>query len=156
MNKVKDFLDGNFNGATPYLFCDDKWLQKLQRTDAAWDTEKQETLLVAGPGGSFAPVAIENVDNYHLWFWEQNSKGLWIKTAIVPYWSDDLKEYIFDGNYGGKTYCTKSKRNLGATQDQTVPSTLTLCPSTFANTAATATLGSKAPKVRMSIEEVLP
>ncbi|KAJ5900894.1 uncharacterized protein N7473_004964 [Penicillium subrubescens] len=82
--------------------------------------------------------------------------ALWIKTAYVPYWSDDLKEYVFDENYGGKTYCTVSNQNLGVTQDQTKPSTITLCPSAFTNPQATANLGSKAPKVRMSIDKVLP
>lgn len=156
MNEVKNFLDGNSDKATPYLFCDDKWLQKLERTDAAWDTEKQESVFDDGPDGTLAPVAIEDVKNYRSELWEQDKKGVWIKNAKIPYWSDDLGEYVFDENYGGKTYCTESNQNLGVAQDQTVPSTITLCPSAFTNSQATANLGSKAPAVRMSIDNVLP
>ncbi|KAJ5884123.1 uncharacterized protein N7473_011009 [Penicillium subrubescens] len=87
---------------------------------------------------TFALLAIEDIEEYRPDLWEQDKKG-----------SDDLEEYVFNENYGSKTYCTESNQNL-------VPSTITLCPSAFINSQATANLGSKAPKVRMLIDNVLP
>ena len=156
MDEVKDFLDGNWDRATPRLFCSDKWLTKLERTDAAWDTDKQETVMEEGPDGTFAPIAIENVKNYQPDLWEEDAEGLWSKNKEIPYWSDDLKEYVFDEDYEGKTFCTFSEENFGLTQDVTVPATVTLCPSAFTNPNAVVSLGSEAPKAGLSIANILP
>lgn len=79
-----------------------------------------------------------------------------MRNSLVPYWSTDLSQYVFDGNYRGKTYCTASKDNLGATQDQTLPSTVTLCPSSFTNEKAQESLGAAVPKVGLPMAEILP
>lgn len=156
MAKVKSFLDGNWAKETPYLFCNDEWLKKLERTDAAWDTDKQETVMEEGPDGVLAPITVENVGDYQPDLWEQSTKGLWSRNKNIPYWSDDLKEYVFDEDYDGKTFCTHSEENLGLTQDVTIPATVTLCPNAFTNPKAVVSLGSETPKVGLSIANVLP
>ncbi|KAL1863514.1 hypothetical protein Plec18167_000607 [Paecilomyces lecythidis] len=158
LNAVKKFLDGQPTDLleTPHLYCNDKWLTKLRRTDIAWDKQGYEVMKVL-PGGSMAPMIIEEVPAYQRFLWKENSKGKLVENKkFVPYWSDDLSEYIFDQNYGGKTYCTDAKRNLAATQEQTSASTITLCPSSFTNPNGADGLGSVTPITGQSIHDVLP
>lgn len=68
-----------------------------------------------GPDGTFAPIAIENVKNYQPDLWEEDAEGLWSKNKEIPYWSDSLKEYVFNKDYEGKTFCTFSEENFGLT-----------------------------------------
>ncbi|KAF9237797.1 hypothetical protein DTO013E5_10205 [Penicillium roqueforti] len=63
------------------------------------------------------------------------------------------------GVYGiirGKTYCTVSNSHLGATQHETTPSSITLCPSAFTNDKAGETLRDKEPAKGLSITDILP
>ncbi|RWA04258.1 hypothetical protein EKO27_g10847 [Xylaria grammica] len=50
--------------------------------------------------------------------------------GLVPFWSDDLRQYL---KAEPGDYCS-DKDNLAATQDQTGPSTVTLCIDNFAST----------------------
>jgi hypothetical protein len=154
--KVKNFLDGEWPTETPRLYCNDQWLTKLSRLDEAWDTEKHETLMKQESDGSYVPMSIEEVDDYREFLWEENLNGMWSRNKNIPYWSDDLGEYIFDLPYGSKTYCTISKWNLAATQQQTIPNTVTLCPNSFSNTRAVDGLGSAAPQQGLPIMKILP
>ncbi|KAI0514792.1 hypothetical protein F5B22DRAFT_647271 [Xylaria bambusicola] len=51
-------------------------------------------------------------------------------TGLVPFWSDDLRQYL---KADSGDYCSDSE-NLAATQDQTAPSTITLCIGNFLGT----------------------
>lgn len=112
--------------------------------------------------GNEVSIAIEDVHDYieDLWTFDDNG----VRTGSngdVPYWSDDLKEYVFDADYEGKTYCTVEneygERNLASTQDQTTPATVTLCPLSFENPQAIeGALGSKEPKKNMAVDQVIP
>ncbi|PYH81857.1 hypothetical protein BO82DRAFT_414754 [Aspergillus uvarum CBS 121591] len=156
LTQVSDFLSGKTTlSSTPRLYCSDTWLTKLSRDDVAWDSDGDVVMQEDG-GGVSAPIAIEDVDEYDSELWRTQKNGKVVATKNVPYWSADLKEYVFDVNYNGKTYCTSSAKNLGATQDQTIPSTITLCPSAFTKTAAVATLGAKTPAAGMAIGDILP
>ncbi|KAF2963216.1 hypothetical protein GQX73_g10360 [Xylaria multiplex] len=50
--------------------------------------------------------------------------------GLVPFWSDDLRQYL---KADSGDYCS-DKENLAATQDQTAPSTVTLCIDNFSST----------------------
>jgi len=54
----------------------------------------------------------------------------------VPYWSPDIDEFIFDVPSGGNKYCNDPK-NLGGTQTNTVPNTVTLCMRNIINNKPT-------------------
>ncbi|RHZ46088.1 uncharacterized protein CDV56_104539 [Aspergillus thermomutatus] len=156
--EAKNFLDGTSTrlARTPHLYCNDKWLKKLSRSDAAWDTSRDETIMKVNPeDGSMVPMTIEEVPLYQNYLWEKKN-NLLVRNKLVPYWSDDLLEYIFDIGYGSKSYCTTSNKNMGATQQQTNPNTITLCPSTFTNHDGVDGLGSATPKAGLSIMKVLP
>ena len=162
LTRVQQFLNGSPSpGATPHLYCDDTWLTRLSRTDAAWDAEKDTitTIDPSDPNGAFAPVAIEDIAEYRQFLWKDGEDGsdALVRNANIPYWSDDLGQYIFDQDYGrGKTYCTVSKDNLGATQEQTARSTVTLCSSSFTTRYFVDGLGSKKPTKGMALGKVLP
>jgi hypothetical protein len=81
---------------------------------------------------------------------------LLVSNKPVPYWSDDLLEYIFDKNYRRTSSCVQSKKKkLGATQQQTNTKTITSCPSTLTNRGVDG-LGSATPKARLLVMKVLP
>ncbi|KAJ9194026.1 hypothetical protein DTO164E3_4709 [Paecilomyces variotii] len=156
LKEVKDFLDGTSTlDEIPHLYCNDTWLRKLDRFDVAWNKQGEDIMKVS-PDGSMAPMAIEEVPRYEQYLWEEKNGLLVRNNKNVPYWSDELSEYVFDQNYGGKTYCTKSKTNLAAAQEQTSASTVTLCPSSFTNPKGVDGLGSATPRTGLSIMKVLP
>lgn len=129
---------------------------KLEPTDIAWDREKNDVYTI-GNDGVFQPVPIDQIEDYRQYLWVLDEKGNWERTGRVPYWSDDLSQYVFDDSYKkGKTYCTNSAQNLGVSQEQTRPSTLTLCPRSFKSKVNLAKLGNTAPKARMTLANVLP
>ncbi|KAJ6009604.1 hypothetical protein N7499_004998, partial [Penicillium canescens] len=155
LQEVKNFLDGNSKKNIPWLFCNDKWLEKLQRTDAVWDSNRNLVMEMA-EDGTMSPIAIEDVKNYLPYLWK-NPVTKNKPNGNIPWWSDDLGEYLFDGDYGKKTYCTVSNEHLAATQDHTVSaSTITLCPVSFKSTAASAKLGGKKPTKGLSVEKIVP
>lgn len=162
LTRVQQFLNGSPSpGATPHLYCDDTWLTRLSRTDAAWDAEKDTIMTIdpSDPNGAFAPVAIEDIAEYRQFLWKDGEDGsdALVRNANIPYWSDDLGQYIFDQDYArGKTYCTVSKDNLRATQEQTIRSTVTLCPYSFTTRNFVDGLGSKKPTKGMALGKVLP
>lgn len=162
---MQNFLNGNSQNKVPYLFCGDKWLEKLQRTDEVWDANRDPIMVgyeneYESEGGVGHPISISDVEAYAKYLFtdpdtrkEPNNR--------TPYWSDDLKEYVFDEDYGKKTYCTfvgeDGSMNLGAAQDNTLKgATITLCPLSFTNPAASANLGSTKPVKDISIETILP
>lgn len=49
----------------------------------------------------------------------------------MPFWSDDLRQYL---KAASGDYCSSNTLNLAATQDQTRPSTVTLCVDNFDST----------------------
>ncbi|RYP57837.1 hypothetical protein DL769_009245 [Monosporascus sp. CRB-8-3] len=92
-------------GGKPWLFCNSDWLEEQQWTDVAYDpaTGQRRT-----DGKRVRDI-------------------LQMETNLSPFWSDDLREYLL-ADPGD--YCSGSG-NLGATQDQTRPSTVTLCIDNF-------------------------
>ncbi|KAF7712263.1 Uncharacterized protein PECH_003752 [Penicillium ucsense] len=156
---VQDFLSGKKvigSDKIPRLYCDDTWLVKLEPTDIAWDHENNDVYTI-GEDGVFQPVSIDQIETYRKYLWELNKEGNWERTGKVPYWAGDMSQYLFDDSYKkGKTYCTNSAQNLGASQEQTRPNTLTLCPRSFKSTVKRAKLGNTAPKARMALANVLP
>ncbi|KAJ5622947.1 hypothetical protein N7490_011552 [Penicillium lividum] len=155
---VKNFLDGQTTTANIlYLFCNDKWLQKLQRSDVAKDVNGNDIFEYDSTASDhLSPVSIENIPSYQEMLWTVQKNGRSVRNNQVPYWSDDMRQYLFDINYRGKTYCTVSNSHLGATQHEMTPSSITLCPSAFTNDKAGETLGDKEPAKGLSITDILP
>ncbi|KAI0419646.1 hypothetical protein F5X98DRAFT_362398 [Xylaria grammica] len=111
INRVKDVLDlkGLPPKGKPRLYCNSKWLQEQKWTDIAFDD-------VTGLPRT-DQKKVEDV-------FPKDTNGL------VPFWSDDLRQYL---KADPGDYCS-DKDNLAATQDQTGPSTVTLCIDNFAST----------------------
>jgi hypothetical protein len=155
---VSNFLEGlsTVPGGTPRLWCNDKWLIKLKRTDAAFDGDSSKKLTTIKQDGSLAYVEIQDVSVYEHHLWVIQADGSKVSNGLVPYWSEDEKEYVFDSDYNGKTFCTVAPGvNLGATQEQTTRRTVTLCPDGFKNSLNTVSLGSRSPKSQQ-ITKVVP
>lgn len=147
LQKVQKFLQGTPLplDQTPRMYCHDTWLKKLRRTDSAFDGDSSHYLKRINEDGSESEIPIEDVPDYRNMLWKLNEKDEVVSNGYVPYWSEELKQYVFDSDYGGKTPCTSD--SVGAAQDMTRPSTITLCPLGFSNTAGgSVTLGSKTPK----------
>ncbi|OQE02834.1 hypothetical protein PENVUL_c038G02194 [Penicillium vulpinum] len=166
LEAVQNFMKGNSkHERTPRLYCDDTWLERLSRTNAAWNTEEgtegsRKEIMEEGPNG-LVHKKIEDIKDYRPFLFTEDEKtGQYVSNGNAPYWSDDLHEYVFQEDYGDKSYCTKpgldGKTNLAGTQDQSEPSTVTLCPLSFSNPQAIDSLGSKTPTAGMSIPEFLP
>ncbi|KAI0975968.1 hypothetical protein F4678DRAFT_469733 [Xylaria arbuscula] len=98
-------------GGKPRLFCDSGWLQEQKWDDVAFDPA---TGLPRTDGKKVQDVFVKDT------------------TGLVPFWSDDLRQYL-KADTGD--YCS-DKDNLAATQDQTAPSTITLCVDNFSSTQA--------------------
>ncbi|KAI9042402.1 uncharacterized protein KD926_005480 [Aspergillus affinis] len=154
LEKVQKFLKGTplALDETPRMFCQDTWLKKLRRTDSAYDGDSKHHLKKINEDGSESEIPIEDVPDYRNMLWGQTEEGEVVSNGYVPYWSEDLKQYIFDSDYDGKTPCTSG--SVGAAQDQTRPSTITLCPAAFTNPEGSVTLGSKTPRNKV-ITDVL-
>jgi hypothetical protein len=107
------------------------------------------------PDGIWVPPAIERVEEFQDFLWKLRN-GIWVRNTAIPYWSDDLDEYFFDDAYSGKTYCTFPNENMAVTQDQTIPTTVTLYPNSFTTTKYVDHLGSKIPERGTLLEDILP
>jgi hypothetical protein len=146
--EVKKFLDGTLTlSPTPRLYCNDKWLDKLSRWDVAYEGDSSKE-----PWENGNPMAIAEVPAYKNRIFLIDEDG--DRHELEPYWSEDLDQYLFDDDYKGKTYCS-SQSNLGATQEQTTPKTITICPKGFTNPNAPVALGDKEPK-GLEIASILP
>ncbi|KAI0479324.1 hypothetical protein GGR56DRAFT_373305 [Xylariaceae sp. FL0804] len=110
IGQVQAVLQGTSTppGGKPWLFCSSDWLQEQQWTDVAFD----ETTGQPRTDG----MTVQQV------FGVQT-----IPAGKSPFWSDDLRAYI-EADSGD--FCADPD-NVGATQDQTAPSTLTLCINNF-------------------------
>ncbi len=169
LQAVQNFYNGqgyaNSGGHKPFLFCSSDWLQINQLTDFAKDSSGQE-VLGFNARGDLQPLAIQDIPRYQDFLFNQDAQGNIelgtdgkpIPTGNFPYWSDDLKEYIFAPDYQGNppsSYCGV-KGSLGGTQTGIFPNTITLCPLSFTNTISAATLGSRRPGVGTNIQKLLP
>jgi hypothetical protein len=129
----------------PWLFCDDSWLVQFTRTDFCFEKgtlASQQQYLTTEIDGVKKPVPVQDVDLYFGYLYTVDEKGVTQPSALVPYWSDDLMQYIFDTTFGGNTYCTAADTHYGVTQDQTIPGTITLCRAAFSNQGNSVYLGS--------------
>ncbi|KAI1295160.1 hypothetical protein F5Y03DRAFT_387453 [Xylaria venustula] len=99
-------------GGTPRLFCNSDWLQEQQWDDVAFDPA---TRLPRTDGKKVQDVFVKDTTG-----------------KLFPFWSDDLRQYL-KAETGD--YCS-DKDNLAATQDQTAPSTITLCIDNFSSNQA--------------------
>ncbi|KAI0452898.1 hypothetical protein F5B21DRAFT_515733 [Xylaria acuta] len=94
-------------GGKPRLYCNSDWLQEQQWDDIAFDDA----------------TGLPRTDQKKVQdIFPKDTNGL------VPFWSDDLRQYL---KADPGDYCS-DKDNLAATQDQTAPSTVTLCIDNFA------------------------
>ncbi|KAI3318478.1 hypothetical protein HD806DRAFT_511756 [Xylariaceae sp. AK1471] len=111
IGQVSDVLNGKSEppGGKPRLYCNSDWLQEQQWTDIAFD-----------PVTGMPRTDQKKVED----IFSKDTKGL------VPFWSDDLRQYL---KADPGDYCS-DKTNLAATQDQTAPSTVTLCIDNFEGT----------------------
>ncbi|RYP77402.1 hypothetical protein DL771_001197 [Monosporascus sp. 5C6A] len=92
-------------GGKPWLFCNSDWLEEQQWTDVAYDD-------VTGQRRTDGKKVEDVLDR---------------DATLSPFWSDDLRQYIVSTP---GDYCS-DKDNFAATQDQTEPSTVTLCIDNF-------------------------
>ncbi|KAI8623018.1 hypothetical protein F5Y19DRAFT_405702 [Xylariaceae sp. FL1651] len=108
IGQVSDVLNGKSvpPGGKPRLYCNSDWLQEQQWTSIAFDE-------VTGMPRADKKT-VEQV-------FTKDTSGL------VPFWSDDLRQYL---KADSGDYCS-DKGSLAATQDQTAPSTVTLCIDNF-------------------------
>ncbi|RYP19192.1 hypothetical protein DL765_003507 [Monosporascus sp. GIB2] len=92
-------------GGKPWLFCNSDWLEEQKWTDVAYDpaTGQKRT------DGKKVQDLFQMVPNQS------------------PFWSDDLRQYL---RADPGDYCS-DRDNFAATQDQTRPSTVTLCIDNF-------------------------
>ncbi|KAL4862781.1 hypothetical protein BDV12DRAFT_206994 [Aspergillus spectabilis] len=129
--------------------------------DIAWDTDGND-IWAMGENGEQHPLSIEVCEEYGHLFWDyDDKKRIWAKNERVPYWSDDLSQYLADEDYDGHTFCTvPGGANMGATQHMTTPPTVTLCPASFTESTLSTKLGSKNPHTRQKggkkLTELLP
>jgi hypothetical protein len=78
-----------------------------------------------------------------------------LSNGLAPYWSEDEKEYVFNSDYKGKTFCTVALGvNLGVTKKQTTCRIVTLCPDSFRNSQNTVSLSSRSPKSQQTTKVV--
>ncbi|KAL4796922.1 hypothetical protein BDV19DRAFT_387792 [Aspergillus venezuelensis] len=161
LQKVSNFLSGKKLDNTPRLYCHDTWLKRHARTDIAWDTDGNE-IRTMDKDGVEHPLSIENCEQYKELFWYyDDGRKVWKTNKQVPYWSDDLSQYLADADYGsGGGFCTGSN-NQGGTQHMTTPSTITLCPISFTSSSDhTPKLGSRSPangqKGGIKLPKILP
>ncbi|KAJ3577379.1 hypothetical protein NPX13_g3186 [Xylaria arbuscula] len=96
-------------GGKPRLFCDSHWLQEQQWDDVAFD----------------AVTGLPRADG------KKVQDIFTMETGLNPFWSDDLRQYL---KASPGDYCSSNVLNLAATQDQTRPSTVTLCVDNFSTT----------------------
>ncbi|CDM36250.1 unnamed protein product [Penicillium roqueforti FM164] len=63
---IKNFLDRQTTTANiPYLFCNDKWLQKLQRSNVAKDVNRNDIFKYnSTTSDHLSPVSIKNIPSY--------------------------------------------------------------------------------------------
>ncbi|KAI0549199.1 hypothetical protein F4679DRAFT_276438 [Xylaria curta] len=96
-------------GGKPRLYCNSDWLQEQNWDDIAFDDA----------------TGLPRTD-------QKKVQDIFPKdtTGLVPFWSDDLRQYL---KADPGDYCS-DKDNLAATQDQTAPSTVTLCIDNFPST----------------------
>ncbi|KAI0540465.1 hypothetical protein GGR58DRAFT_521991 [Xylaria digitata] len=96
-------------GGKPRLYCNSDWLQEQKWDDIAFDDA----------------TGLPRTDQKKVQdIFPKDTNGL------VPFWSDDLRQYL---KADSGDYCS-DKDNLAATQDQTAPSTVTLCIDNFSST----------------------
>ncbi|KAL4956427.1 hypothetical protein BDW69DRAFT_203132 [Aspergillus filifer] len=161
LQQVSNFLSGTKLDNPPRLYCHDTWLKKHARTDIAWDTDGNG-IWKMDEDGVGSPLSIEDCDLYKgiFWYYDDES-GVWESNERVPYWSDDLSQYLADEDYeNGGGFCIPSS-NQGATQHMTTSSTITLCPISFTSSSDHSTkLGSRSPangqKGGVKLPKILP
>ncbi|KAJ5197157.1 hypothetical protein N7449_007636 [Penicillium cf. viridicatum] len=155
---VRKFLDGQVpDSGTPHFYCGDTWLNKVSRSDLAWDSNGDDLMELDADGVTLHPATFEEVPDYQKFlFWTNPNTNMQETTGLVPYWSPDLTSFLFDSDYDGQTYCAPGNGGLGATQQTTQPNTMTFCPLAFEYDLNTEVLGENKPSSRMSITKVIP
>lgn len=155
---MRTFLDGEVpKSGTPHFYCGDTWLEKVSRSDLAWDSDGNDLMEFDADGVTLHPATFEEVPVYqNFLFWTNPNTNMQETNGAVPYWSPDLTSFLFDSNYDGQTYCAPENGGLGATQQITEPNTMTFCPLAFEYALNTEVLGEKKPSSRMSITKVIP
>jgi hypothetical protein len=73
----------------------------MKRTDVAYDGDTTNKLMTINQDGSMSLVAIEDVKAYREYLWSIKNDGSKESTGAVPYWSEDLTQYVFDSDYNG-------------------------------------------------------
>lgn len=124
---VKELL---LSSGTPWLFCGSGWLEQKLRTDPSLDSEGDVKF-----DSKCEPISIQNDPAYIHDLWTKNGKRK-VKNNLVPYWSSDLRRYIFEENYNGEGYCAFTN-SIAGTDYRTEPFTLDLCPKAFHQTKQT-------------------
>ncbi|KAJ5776689.1 uncharacterized protein N7511_001700 [Penicillium nucicola] len=142
VQKLLEWTDYNSQHSIPIL--------QRQRSDVAKDVNGNDIFEYDSTASDhLSPVSIENIPSYQEMPWTVQKNGRSVRNNQVPYWSDDMRQYLFDISYRGKTYCTVSNSHLGATQHETTPSSITLYK-------AGETLGDKEPAKGLSITDIFP
>ncbi|RSL62920.1 hypothetical protein CEP54_005458 [Fusarium duplospermum] len=142
LQKVRDAIDDESEGEDsddkPWIFCDSTF-----QTEMKWTA----TALVEGTGEEDPEGRqIRNVfEGYYQVNYlevrkkrEKASKAERAKMPLpfVPFWCEDLKAYRYDepGDYCSKGRGSQ-KTNMGATDDNLQPNTLTFCPQNWGDAA---------------------
>lgn len=133
----------------PHLFCGSTWLQQKKRTDSSLDSEGDVKM-----DEKNSPLQIQDDPKYsdELWVWDK--KGKKTPSDQEPYWSEDLKSYIFEVDYQDKGYCSFTG-NGGGAEYRTLPYTLEICAKSFTEKNLAAKLNSRGPD-KHKLPQLLP
>lgn len=155
---VRTFLDREpLKRGTPHFYYGDTWLERVSRSDVAWDSNGNDLMELDVDRVTLHPTTFKGVRAYKDdLFWTNPNTNMQETTGRVPYWSPDLASFLFDSNYDGRTYCAPGNGGLGVTQEITKPATMTFCPLAFEYDLNTEVLGENKPLARMSITKVIP
>lgn len=104
----------------PWLFCGSGWTEQKKRTDISLDPDGEVKL-----DSNNQPLEIQHDPDYADELWDEEGAET-IPTDLVPYWSRDLKKYLFEEDYQGKGYCAFTGHRAG-TNYRTTPYTMDLC-----------------------------
>ncbi|KAH7253121.1 hypothetical protein B0J15DRAFT_549851 [Fusarium solani] len=142
LTKVRDAIDDESEGEDgddkPWIFCDSTFQAEMKWT---------ATALIEGTGAEDPDkrqMRKVYADIYEVNYLEVKKKRdkaskterAKIPQPFVPFWCDDLKAFRYDepGDYCSKGR-GKQKTNMGATDDNLQPNTLTFCPQNWGNAA---------------------
>ncbi|KAJ5895377.1 hypothetical protein N7495_007068 [Penicillium taxi] len=150
MEEILEFCEGGLqldSGKYPRLFCGSGWLEQQTWNDwscTSTGNVKHEQVECNGDL-KLEPVTLAEDSLYSRWYEAGD---------LVPYWSADLEQYVFEQDYNRKGYCGFTG-SLAGTQSNTYPATMDICASAFKYSKNGATLGVRSAQTN-TLSNLLP